>query len=250
MKKIWPMLALGLGTYALFALATLPAQLITGPLAGSGVGIAGVAGTVWRGSAQSLQIANTNLGTLTWDFRPLALFMARIGADVEVTRADGSVKCRLGVQPFSGRITLDKLTASLPVNALPATVTQGGWSGTLQANFSELVLENGWPAAAKGTVEARNLVGPQRKPANIGSFKVSFPAARPVPNTLSGDLSSIDGPLRIVATLQLKAANRSYLIEGVIATQPGTPVDITNSLQLLGAPDAQGNRPFSLEGTM
>jgi general secretion pathway protein N len=250
MKKIWPLLALGLGAYILFAVATLPAHLITDRLAGSGVNIIGVGGSVWRGNAQSLQIANTNLGTLNWNFRALALLALKISADVELTRTDGMVKCQVGVRPLSRRIDVTKLTAALPVSALPQTMTQGGWNGTVQANLGELVLENGWPTLARGTVEARNLVGPQRRPAELGSFKVSFPAARPVPNTLSGDVSSIDGPLRVAATLQLKAATRGYLLEGMIATQPGTPAEITKALQFLGAPDAQGNRPFSLEGTL
>jgi general secretion pathway protein N len=250
MKKIWPMLALGLGAYVLFALATLPAQLITNRLARNGVSMIGVQGTVWRGSAAAVQVANLNLGALRWSLRPLALFMARAGADITVQRSDGSLNCGVFYQLLSGRISLDKLTATLPVNALPPTVTQGGWEGTLQANFSELVLDKGWPASAKGSLQARNLIGPARKPANIGSFKISFPAARAVPNALTGDITSIDGPLRVTATLQLKAADHSYFIEGVIATDPSTPQDITRSLQLLGAPDAQGNRPFSLEGTM
>jgi len=132
MKKIWPMLGLGLGAYILFALMTLPAHLITNRLTGAGMSIAGVEGTVWRGSAQTLQIANTNLGILKWNLRPLALFMLQVSVDVEMTRADGSVNCRVGVRPFSGRINLDKLTASLPISALPATVTQGGGEAGMQ----------------------------------------------------------------------------------------------------------------------
>ena len=250
MKKIWPMLALGFGAYVLFALVTLPAHLITDRFAANGVSMVGVQGTVWSGSAEAVQVANLSLGALRWSLRPLALFTAQAGADITVKRPDGSLDCSVFYQLLSGRINLDKLTATLPVNALPQNVTQGGWEGTLQANFSEIVIDKGWPASAKGSLQASNLVGPARKPANIGSFKVTFPAARPVPNALTGDLTTVDGPLRVTATLQLKAANRSYFIEGVIATDPSTPQDITRSLQLLGAPDSQGNRPFSLEGTM
>lgn len=250
MKKIWPMLALGLSAYVVFALVSLPAHVITDRLASTGVNLLGVEGTVWKGSAQAVQVANINVGRLQWSLRPLALFMAQLSVDVEVSRSNGLVSGRVGYQLLSGNISLARINAALPINTLPPELTQGGWEGTLRANLSELVLEKGWPASAKGTIEAMNLVGPARKPSNIGSFKVSFPAAKPVPNTLTGDLSSTDGPLRIVATLQLKAANRSYLIEGQVATQPGTPEDLSRTLQILGAPDAQGNRPFSLEGTL
>jgi general secretion pathway protein N len=250
MKKLWPMLALGLGTYVLFALVTLPAHLITDRLAARGVDMFGVGGTVWSGNAQAVQVAGSSIGSLSWGLKPLALFTGRAGADVTVTRTDGSLKCQIFYEMLSGRISVDKLTASLPISALPATVTQGGWQGTLQASFSELVFDKGFPASAKGSVQALNLVGPSNNPSNIGSFKVSFPAARPVAGALTGDLSTVDGPLRVMATLELKAATRSYFISGVIATDANAPAEIARTLQILGVPDAQGNRPFSLEGTL
>lgn len=249
MKKIWPMLLLGLAAYLLFAVVTLPAQLLASRLVGQGVILSGVQGTVWGGRAEILQVAGTNIGTLEWDFRPLALFMAQLRADVKVGRPDGELSGQIDVQPFSGRITIGKLNGALPLSALPASVTQGTREGTLRANFSELVIEKGFPSVAKGTVQALNVVMP-RNPTSIGSFEVKFPAAQPVPNTLSGDLSSIEGPLRVVAVLQLKAADRSFLVEGTIGTQPNTPPEINRMLQYMGTPDAQGNRPFTVAGTM
>jgi hypothetical protein len=250
MKKLWPMLALGLGMYVLFAIATLPASLLTEPLAGRGVNMLGVQGTVWNGSAQAVQVANFSLGAVSWNVRLLKLFMAQAGADVVITRPDGSINCGVFFELASGQINLNELKASLPINALPPSITQGGWKGTLQVNFNELVIDNGWPASAEGSLQALNLVGPTNKPSNFGSFKVSFPAGRPVADALAGDIVSIEGPLRVKATLQLKAATRSYLISGTIGTEANTPADITRTLQYLGAPDTEGNRPFSLEGTL
>src|SRR5262245_30208174 len=107
MKKIWPMLALGLGAYIVFALVTLPAQLITDRLARQGVSMIGVQGTVWSGRAEAVQVANLNLGMLRWSLRPLALLTARAGADISVKRPDGSLDCRVFYQLLSGRISVD-----------------------------------------------------------------------------------------------------------------------------------------------
>src|SRR5688572_16334000 len=93
MKKLWPMLALGLGMYMLFALATLPANLLTDRLAPLGVNLLGVQGTVWKGSAQAAQIADVSLGAVNWNVRMFKLLMAQAGADVAVTRPDGSLSC-------------------------------------------------------------------------------------------------------------------------------------------------------------
>jgi hypothetical protein len=65
---------------------------------------------------------------------------------------------------------------------------------------------------------------------------------------LAGALTDMGGLLQITGTLQLKA-DRSYLVEGLVATRPETPRDVADSLQFLGTPDAQGRRSFSLAGT-
>jgi hypothetical protein len=36
----------------------------------------------------------------------------------------------------------------------------------------------------------------------------------------------------------------------MIATRPGAPSDMTRTLEILGPPDDQGRREFTLEGTM
>jgi hypothetical protein len=50
-------------------------------------------------------------------------------------------------------------------------------------------------------------------------------------------------------TVQLKK-DRSYLVSGLIATRPDAPRDMVRTLEILGEPDEQGRRQFSIEGTM
>ena len=68
-------------------------------------------------------------------------------------------------------------------------------------------------------------------------------------NELVGALSDMGGPLEIAGNVRL-SPDRSYLIEGSVAPRPEADKSMTDSLQILGAPDAQGRRPFSLSGTM
>jgi hypothetical protein len=49
--------------------------------------------------------------------------------------------------------------------------------------------------------------------------------------------------------LQLSPSG-AYDLEGSVAPRPGASADLTQTLQLLGAPDAQGRRPFSLAGSL
>jgi general secretion pathway protein N len=248
-KKIWLIVALGIGAYLLFALITLPAQVVLSRLQSSGVQAAGVEGTAWRGSAQVLQVRGVNVGRVEWNLHVLKLFTGRIGADVRAKRADGSVQTRLTVTP-SGRLDFEQLTASLPLEALAANVISGGWRGGLSAELSLLTLEDGWPTAAQGTIEAREITGPARNPANIGSYKISLPeGSAKTPGMLVGALSDMGGPLQIAGIVQLKN-DKSYLVEGTAATRADTPRDVAKALEYLGPPDAQGRRQFSLSGTL
>lgn len=247
MKRTWPLAALGIAAYIVFALFTLPAGILLSRLAPYGIVAAGVDGTAWKGRAQVLQAGNTNLGSATWNLHVLPLFLARLQADVKLTRVDGFAQAAITATP-SGRISLNQLTASLPLATLPPGATPGGWAGTINLKLAELTVEQGWPVRIEGTIETMDLTGPARKPANMGSYKVTFPATQST-EELAGALTDLGGPLEIAGTLRLKP-DRSYLIEGVVATRPDAPKAIADSLQYLGAADAQGRRPFSIAGTM
>lgn len=246
MKRIWPLAALGIAAYVVFALATAPASALVSRLAPA-ITAAGVEGTVWNGRAQVLQAGGTHLGSASWDLHVLPLFLARLQADVKLTRSDGFGQTTIAVAP-SGRIDLKQLTASLPLSALPASAIPGGWTGTLNLKLGRLTLNNGWPTRAEGTIETVDLTGPARRPVNMGSYKITFPPDQSGED-LIGALADQGGPLEIAGNVRLKA-DRSYVIEGVVATRADAPKAIADSLQYLGAPDAQGRRPFSIAGTM
>jgi general secretion pathway protein N len=248
MKKIWLLAVLGLAAYLAFALITLPASVVLDRLQPYGINTAGVSGTAWSGSAQVVQAGAVNLGALSWELRVLPLFALRAVADVEVRRADGFISGT--VSASRDRIRLQKLTVALPLGALPPQVAPGGWTGSIDAELADLTLVNGWPTSANGAVEVLDLTGPARRPLNIGSYRVTFPAPTTVPDALTGTLNDIGGQIQIAGTIQLKAADRSYLLEGLVATKPDAPPDLIRTLEFLGPPDAQGRRQFSVSGTM
>src|SRR6187401_756635 len=104
MKKIWPLAVLGIVSYLVFAIATLPAQLLISRLAPA-VMAAGVQGSVWKGQAQVVQTGATQLGSLSWNLHVLPLFTGRLVADVKITRTDGFAQGRVAANQ-SGTLTL------------------------------------------------------------------------------------------------------------------------------------------------
>jgi general secretion pathway protein N len=249
MKKVWPLVALGIGAFLLLALLTLPASAVLSLVHPPGVTLSGVSGTLWKGRAQAVRSGALHVGSVEWDLDILRLFTGTVGADVKVTRSDGFAQAAIASGPGAG-VTLRGLNATLPMGALPSSVAPGGWTGTLTLKLTQLTLDNAWPVAASGTVEITDLVGPANRPAALGGYKVVFPAeGAGAADALTGALSDTGGPLAVNGTVQLKK-DRSYLVNGMIATRPGAPGDMARTLEILGAPDAQGRREFTFEGSM
>ncbi|GFE83474.1 type II secretion protein N [Steroidobacter agaridevorans] len=249
MKRLWPLVALGVGAFLIFAVVTLPASIVVSWLASSGVYAGGVSGTIWNGRAQVLQVQGANIGSVEWKLHALPLLTAHANADVKVTRIDGFAQTKLSVGP-TGTMNLTSLTASLPLSALPANAIPGGWAGTLNGRFEQLTLEKGWPTKVNGSLEVMDLNGPARNPSKAGSYRILFDPAASTADVLKGAISDAgDGPLQLNGTLQLKP-DRSYALEALIAARPDAPRNLVQALEFLGPPDAQGRRQFNTEGTL
>ena len=248
MKRLWTFLALGALAYLVFALVTLPAAVVVPRVTPPGITLSGLDGTVWNGSAEALQVNGVHVGRVQWDLHILALLSLRAAADVRLDRTDGFAQG--GVSANTRRVELTDFSASLPLSLLPPQVAPGGWAGAVNARLAELTLVDGWPISADGTINLVDLAGPARRPTNIGSFQLKFPLQTNDPDTLAGSISDVDGPVQIAGKIQLKSTDRSYLVEGLVATKPDAPAEFARTLEYLGPPDAQGRREFSLSGTM
>jgi general secretion pathway protein N len=248
MKKVWWLVALGVVAFLVLAVATLPASVLVAPLEKQAIILNGVTGTVWNGAAQVLQSGNIRMGSVEWHVHPLALLRGRAAADVKLTRVDGFVQGYVEANT-AGSIALRDVSGALPLSVLPPQLTAGGWDGKLNLRLTAAQIVNRWPAMLVGAIEVRELLGPARRPTAMGSYKLVFPE-QAQPDVLAGALTDINGPLQLAGTLQLKAADRSYVFDGLVATRPDAPADLVNSLQFLGAPDAQGQRQLSIAGTM
>jgi len=247
MRRAWSLIALAIAAFLVFAVVTFPASLALSWFAPQNVRAYGASGTLWHGRAPVLVVEGVRLGAVEWDLHALSLLIARLDADVRLTRVDGYANARLSATP-AGRVSFTDLDATLPFAALPAGIAPPGWSGTLSLKLAHLSLEDAWPVDIEGTVDALNLNGPPGRPMNLGNYRITFAPGQTSGETLTGALVDTGGPLQLTGTLQLKP-DRSYVIEGMIATRPDAPPGIANTLQYLGPADSQGRRPFSLAGT-
>jgi len=245
MKKLW---ALGIGAFLILALVTLPASVLLSFVHPANVTLSGISGTIWKGRAQAVRSGTMHLGSVDWVLNVFSLLTGKLGADVKVVRTDGFAQGSVAAGA-GGRITLRKFNAAAPVSALPPSVVRGGWTGTLNLKLAEMTIADAWPATLTGTIEVTDLVGPANRPAALGSYKVVFPEGPAAGDKLTGALTDMGGPLAVNGTVQLNR-NRSYLVSGMIATRPDAPGDMARTLEILGEPDAQGRRQFTIEGSM
>jgi general secretion pathway protein N len=254
----WRWIALGAGAYSLFLVVTAPASLLTKRLQQQGIVASGVNGTVWKGSAASLQVRGLLVGAVQWELHPTHLLLGRLNVDLDAKRHDGSLAANVSLQR-GGKVTLRDARVSLPIPTLTgfinmsgggmATGMLGGWKGTVQAQLDELAIENNWPVRIAGRIDAADLIGPARQPTAIGSYRIDFPHAQTAAELQGNIASQPDSPLDVIGVVRL-LPGRQYAIDAQVGTRSEAPASISKALEYLGPADAQGRRPLSLSGSI
>ena len=249
MKLHTRLVVTGICAYLLFLIVTVPASVLFRFLH-SQVQAGAVSGSVWHGKASTLQAGVLNLGDAEWNLHLLPLFIGRITADIKLSQPKGFAEAKVSVS-FGGKIRLTRLSASLPFESIMGSGgLPGGWTGMAQIKLDEVVLKNNWPITAKGTVDALDVTGPANDPADLGNYRITFPAAESNASSLVGDLQDLDGAAIDLNGKLVLSPNRSYQLNTMIAARPHTPDSIAQGIKFLGDPDAQGRRPFTVSGTM
>ncbi|HJS22219.1 MAG TPA: type II secretion system protein N [Steroidobacteraceae bacterium] len=224
----------------------LPARLLASLLPPR-VTVGTLQGTIWSGRTDALAVDGQPVGAVRWQLHPLHLLLGRLGLAAELDRRDGQARAdlRLG---FGGSFEARDVEVHLPLATLPRNIVPGGWTGAVRAQLEHFSLPQGAVPRIDGTIELRNLKAPPPQGAAIGSYSVLFDATSRQKDRLVGKVKDIDGPMQVTGTLSL-GADRSYVIEGMVAPRADASQTVTDTLRFLGAPDAQGRRPFSVAGT-
>ena len=147
---------------------------------------------------------------------------------------------------LGGSVTLSDVAAAVTLATLADAFPLNGIEGDVSLQFEELVIKNGLPVEATGTLDIANLVSRYLSPAPLGDYRAEFQTAD---DGVLGSLEAISGVLELDGTIRL-TADRNYQIVGQVAAKPNAPSSITQQLQFLGTPDSQGMREFRIEGQL
>jgi general secretion pathway protein N len=199
MTKWWPLLAAGLGAYAVALIAMAPATLADLGLRQASEGrlrLAGARGTLWSGSGH-VEVRDAAGRTalskpLAWRFRPAPALLGRLA--YEVVLEPGSPPASLIVS--GSRIELANAGLSLPAAALGLAspmLAALELAGTVRVEIPDLAIERG---AARGNAILRwRSAGSARSPVHpLGDYEVRV-EAKGVESVAT--LKTLQGPLQL-----------------------------------------------------
>jgi hypothetical protein len=245
MKRAIRISILAILAFAIILLIRLPASWLKGFLP-PGIACNEIAGTAWNGSCLALAYNGAALGNLDWQLHPTALFRGKLAAFVDLTRRDDQF-IRGDIESGSGGTYIaHNLQAQLPLDPPLLPQLDSGFAGTISVNLESLEVKNNAIAAIVGQVQGTSLYSKRDRVA-IGGYSVTFSKAPPGTEPV-GQVTSLEGPVDFRGTLKL-TREPGWVVDGKVRTKPQTPQDLVQQLAYLGAPDAEGFRQLSLEGT-
>jgi general secretion pathway protein N len=241
------LVAAGVAAFLVCLVAMLPANQVARRLP-AGVELAGVGGTIWSGQARTLTVNGHALGGLAWSCRPWRLLVLRWSCSATLKPQGGEVSGDLSGN-FGEDIVGENLRGRVPIAAFEGIATPRGWTGELELDLDEVRLVGSRPAAATGTLFLRGLRAPGAGGQALGDFELTVGEGTVGGEALNGRLRDLGGPLRVRGSIELGQDGR-YLLTGEAAPGPGAGPAIFDTLSFLGAPDSQGRRPFTIEGSL
>ena len=235
----------GIATFVIGLIITFPARVAYQWFAPGELMLSGIDGSVWRGTAAQGSAGGVYLADLHWSFQPLALLAGKLEFASSSKLASGFFDANVAVG-VDGRVTLSDVADALTLDTLATVLPLTGIEGDLSVQFEELIVENGLPVAATGTLNIANLVSRYLSPTRLGDYRAEFQTQD---DGILGSVEAISGVLELGGTIKLDR-DRNYEFVGKVAAKPTAPANIAQQLQLLGSPDAQGKREFRIEGQL
>lgn len=207
--------------------------------------LSGISGTVWSGTAAEGSLSGVYLRNLQWKFSPLSLFRARLVYAIESETTFGTLNCDAGVS-FAGDVVIQDLDSSFSLQQFHDQFQLKGFDGTLNVHLESLIVRDGIPTEARGSIRLANLLARQLSPDVIGDYQAEF-------NTddegIIGSVEELAGVLDVAGIIRI-GNDRNYSFIGKIGALPNAPRGLTDQLRMLGPADERGQREFRVEGKL
>lgn len=238
--KTRSLLLIGVAVFVLSLISTAPVALLYAKLVRGTPAVqpAGLAGTLFRGSASSLLLnGRPMLSNLHWQFHPLGLLLARASFGVE---SSGDVALAGTVaQRLLGGQSLSDLRGTGPLKALLAASGQVGLpvDGQFGLKLDSAQIRSGFLSSADGDLSLNGLRWTLAKdPILLGDFVAHISTAN---KQITATLESLAGPIEAGGEVRL-LADRTYEVDLQVKAKPTADAFVQNLIRSLGQSDTQG----------
>ena len=198
-----------------------PARVAYDWFAPPGLRVSGISGSIWSGSASRVSAGGIYVANLQWRFKPHRLFTGKFAYAIQGGAGAESVETDLALS-IAGDLHLTDLSAFIQLQSLETSSGVSGMRGTASARFERIVLSNGLPVTAKGTLEVSGLLLPLVSQSTIGGYRAEFFTQQ---DGVVASVQDTDGVLDLAGSFKL-AADGAYEFLGQIAPKPETPQQV------------------------
>lgn len=242
MKTSWlPWAGLLVPLLLVLLLVSAPARLLHGFVPAEQVLLQGLTGTVWRGTASSVQLRLPQgffqLGQVRWTLRPLSLLTLSPRLHLESSWGSQTLA---GEVALRGARDLDvddlelQFDAALLTNFAPVAL-----DGFFQLQLVELEIRDGLPHSGEGRLVWQGAAW--RSPQGLvplGTYAMDF--RQPPGETLRGDVVTLAGPLQANGIAELQG--RRYAVDILMGGEEALEPQLQQMLSLIAAPEGADYR--------
>lgn len=232
-------------------LALLPSRLVLakpGAIFDPTVRFYGLHGSIWRGSADVVQIGLMRLEGLHWALSPAALLTAALSADLTAQLAGNEQSAEVTFR--SRRIKAENIDAGMPLSLIGPML---GWrwlplAGQMELRMPLLRLYNNKLQAAEGQVTLRGAQWTLLQPApSLGD--ISATVSTDDNDQINAEIENSGGSFTISGRASL-AAGGEYLLDVRLQPRPGADPSVQKLLEAFGQPQPDGSRQLKLQGKL
>jgi len=239
------LIAAGAAAFIAALILAFPAHIAYAWFAPAELRLSGISGSAWNGQAMEGEVAGFYFRDLSWRFLPLSLLTLEAGYTVAATVPAGFLQADIALGPGGG-VNIGNLTAAVSIASFDALLPLNGIEGDVNLQFDRLVLDNGYPTEADGTLGLSSLVVRALSPAALGDYRAVL---QTTDGGITGNVEDVSGVLDLAGTLAV-SRDRTYSFVGQVAAEANAPDTVIQQLQFLGSPDEQGQREFRFEGRL
>lgn len=237
MKKSWLILAApAVLLFLIVFTVSAPARLLHLFVPAEQVLLQGLSGTVWRGTASSVQVRLPqgffHLGQVQWQLKPLSLLTLSPRVVLESEWGNQSLS---GDLVLRGQRDLDARELALQFNApLLTNFAPVALDGVFNLQLSGLRLRDGLPERAEGSLAWNGAAW--RSPRGLvplGSYTMEF--RQPPGEALRGEVMTLAGPLQAMGFAELNG--RQYTVDILMGSDSALDPQLEQMLTLIATPE-------------